>query len=877
MMRLSPGTLLGPYEIVDALGKGGMGEVYRARDARLDRIVALKIVSSDLAADLTFRSRLEREARTLSSLKHPHICVLHDIGHESGVDYLVLEYLEGQTLADKLRNQRGGMKLGEALRIAIEVADALDAAHRHGIVHRDLKPGNVMLTTAGAKLLDFGLAKHPAGAAAAALASLATRPDVATAQGTLVGTLQYMAPEQLEGHPIDARTDIFALGEVIHEMVTGRPAFEGETQASVIGKILEVDPPPMSKIVPVSPPALDRVVQRCLAKSPDDRWQSARDVLLELRWIRDAATIPAVATSPVHVLRKPWVLWATTAAAVVLAALAWSTRPAPVASDRLPVRFDVDLPGDMTLEDWRGWPTLSPDARSLVVPVAQDRRGVLALRRIDDAAVVALAGTDGAWGSFFSPDGRSIAFMSNGKLRRLELAGGSAVPLADLRPGQPIPGGAWNASGVLLFAAGFDTGLSKVSEAGGAAQPATTLDASRGDTGHRFPEFLPDGKSFLFHVRGRELGLHVGSLDSPDTKKLLPDVARAVYVAPGFLVFQQGRAILAVRFDVKRLETSGAPFALVDQVFPMQFSGTTAGDFAYRFDGHISAQLAWYSRNGSRLGPVGKPGPYRQVALSPTGRRAALQHGDAVSRGTEADIWTMDLATGVVSKVTTDPALETDPAWSPDERRIAFISSRTGRNSVFVKDLSTGRETRLFEYPTAVVLDDWSPDGRFILFRTLGRLILAVPTAGEPRPRMIVDSLAPVNEQSHVSPDGRWIAYSSDESGTWQVYVGSFPEFSGKRQISSQGGIQPMWRRDGRELYYFSAERQLMAVDIRDDGAGGLEISAPRELFRLTWNPSAQLGEYAPAADGQRFLVLEPTGDRHESVAVLLNWPVRPR
>ena len=877
-MRLSPGTRLGPYEVMAALGKGGMGEVYRARDARLDRIVALKIISSDLAADSTFRSRFEREARMLSSLTHPHICVLHDIGHESGVDYLVLEYLEGETLADKLRNERGGLKkLGDALHIAIGVADALDAAHRHGIVHRDLKPANIMLTAGGAKLMDFGLAKHPGGPAAAALASLATRPDVATAQGTLVGTLQYMAPEQLEGRAIDARTDIFALGEVIHEMVTGRPPFEGETQASVIGKILEVDPPPMSKIVPVSPPSLDRVVQRCLAKSPDDRWQSARDVLLELRWIQEAAAMPAVAASPVHVTRKPWALWTLTAAAVMLAALGWLTRPAPVASDRLPVRFDIELPADMTFEDWRGWPVLSPDARSLVVPVSQEGRGLLALRRIDDAGVVALAGTDGAWGPFFSPSGRSIAFMSNGKLRRLEIAGGSAVPLADLGPGQPIPGGSWNAKGILLFAASFDTALFKVSEAGGAAQAASTLDAARGDAGHRYPQFLPDGKSFLFNVRGREPGLYVGSLESRDTKKLLPDVIRAFYMDPGFLIFQRGRAVLSVRFDVERLETSGAPIPFVDQVFPIQFSGTTTGDFAYRFDGQISAQLAWYARNGSRLASVGRPGPYRQVALSPSGRRAALQHGDAVSRGTEADIWNMDLATGVVSKVTTDAALETDPAWSPDERRIAFISSRTGRNSVFVKDLATGRETQLFEYPTGVVLDSWSPDGRFIIFRSLGRLILAVPAAGEARPRLIVENQAPVNEQSHVSPDGRWIAYSSDESGTWQVYVGSFPEFSGKRQISSQGGIQPMWRRDGRELYYLSTQRQLMVVDIRNDGAGGLDINAPRELFRLSWNPSAQLGEYAPADDGQRFLVLEPTGERHESIAVLLNWPLRPR
>jgi serine/threonine protein kinase/Tol biopolymer transport system component len=873
VMRLAPGTRLGPYEVVAPLGMGGMGEVYRARDARLDRTVALKILSLDLAADAAFRSRFDREARTLSSLSHPHICVLHDIGHDSGVDFLVLEYLEGHTLADKLRNERAGLKLADALRIAIEVADALDAAHRHGIVHRDLKPGNIMLTAAGAKLLDFGLAKHPAGAAAAALASLATRPDVATAQGTLVGTLQYMAPEQLEGHPIDARTDIFALGEVIYQMVTGRPPFDGETQASVIAKILEVDPPVMSAVASVSPPTLDRVVQRCLAKNPDERWQSARDVLLELRWIRDGSA--PVASGTRQASRRPWALWATTAAALVVGALGWLMRPAPVASERPPVRFDITLSAHLSLENWRGWPIVSPDGRSIVMPVAVDGRGLLALRRIDDADVVPLEGTEGAFGPFFSPNGRSVGFISNGKLRRIEIAGGPPMALADVRDG-PLRGGAWNGSGILLFARQSDSGLFKISESGGTAQPATTLDASRGDAGHRFPQFLPDGRSFLFNVRGREPGLYAGSLDSLQTRRVLADVTHGFYVAPGYLLFQRGRALLAVRFDSQRLETSGTPFPVVDQVFPQQYAGTVAGDLVYRFDGNISAQLAWYERNGTRTASVGRPGPYRQLALSPSGRRVGLQSGDAVSQGTEADILMIDLTTGVLSKLTTDPALDTDPAWSPDERKIAFASSRTGRTAVFVKDLATGRETQLFEYPTGVVVDEWTPDGRFIVFRE-GRSILAFPTTGEAKPRMVLDSQTAIHDQSHVSPDGRWIAFNSDESGAWEVYVGSFPEFSGKRQISSQGGMQAVWRHDGRELYYLSPQGQLMAVDIRDSGPGDLDISAPRELFRIPWNPSIQLGEYAASADGQRFLLLEPLGDRRETISVLLNWPAKPR
>ena len=496
----------------------------------------------------------------------------------------------------------------------------------------------------------------------------------------------------------------------------------------------------------------------------------------------------------------------------------------------------------MTLEDWRGWPVLSPDARSLVVPVSQEGRGLLALRRIDDAGVVALAGTDGAWGPFFSPSGRLIAFMSNGKLRRLEIAGGLAVPLADLGRGQPIPGGSWNAKGILLFAASFDTALFKVSEAGGAAQAASTLDAARGDAGHRFPQFLPDGKSFLFNVRGREPGLMRASARFSRHQDAAAGCRAGFLHGSGIphLPARSRRALGTLRRRASGNVGSAHSFRGSGVPDSILWNGDGRLCLSLRRSHLCPAGLVCAQRFAPRAGR--QAGTYRQVALSPSGRRAALQHGDAVSRGTEADIWNMDLATGVVSKVTTDAALETDPAWSPDERRIAFISSCTGRNSVFVKDLATGRETQLFEYPTGVVLDSWSPDGRFIIFRSLGRLILAVPAAGEARPRLIVENQAPVNEQSHVSPDGRWIAYSSDESGTWQVYAVGSRSFPASAR-SSQGGIQPMWRRDGRELDHLSTQRQLMVVDIRNDGAGGLDIDAPRELFRLSWNPSAELGE----------------------------------
>jgi Tol biopolymer transport system component len=876
-MLLHAGSRLGPYEVQSALGAGGMGEVYLARDTRLDRTIALKVLSPEVASDPAFRTRFEREARLISSLSHPHICILHDIGRDNGVDYLVLEHLEGQTLAERLRADGTGLKLADLLRVSTEIADALDTAHRHGVVHRDLKPGNIMLTPSGAKLLDFGLAKQPAGAGAAGLASLATAADTATVKGTILGTLQYMAPEQIQGRPADARTDIFAFGVLVYEMMTGRKAFEGQTQASVIAKILEVDPPPMSAIATVSPPALDRLVQRCLAKSPEDRWQNARDVLLELQWIQQSGvTRPEASVGPKTSVRRPWLPWAVAATALLVGGLSWVVRPIRVAADRPVVRFDVPIPADMSLENWRGWPILSPDGRILAVPAAHNGKGLLVLRHLDDSSVVPLAGTEGAFGPFFSASGRSLAFYAAGKLRRIDLAGGSAVPLTDVGPGT-LRGGSWNREGIILFAPRPDSGLFRIAESGGTAERVTTPSAGRGDINHVFPEFLPDGRSFLFTVRGREGGIYTGSLDSSDSKRILEDVTHGHYVEPGYLVFQRGRALLAVGFDARRREVSSAPFPIADQVFPSQYSATAGGDLAYRFDGTISAQLTWFARDGRRLGSVGSPGPYRQIALSPTGRRVVIQAGDLVSGGSQGDLFLLDFATGVRSRLTNDPALHTDPAWSPDERKLAFTTNRTGRGAAFVKDLTTGEEKPLFDFPTAVVVDEWTPDGKFLIFRSSGRNIQALPLEPSGPPRMVLNAPSSIQDQSHVSPDGRWITYNSDESGTWEVYAASFPDLTGKRQISIDGGMQPLWRRDGQELFYLSPQGQLMAVDVHVSESTSIETGAPRALFRTGLNPSVQVGEYGVAPDGKRFLFMEPVGDRNPPISLLLNWQAKPR
>lgn len=462
-------------------------------------------------------------------------------------------------------------------------------------------------------------------------------------------------------------------------------------------------------------------------------------------------------------------------------------------------------------------------------------------------------------------------------MKRIELAGGPATALADVGGTQPF-GGTWSRNGTLLFAPRDNSGLFRIAESGGTPEIATTLDATRGDVAHLYPQFLPDGQSFLFTVRGpREPGIYVGSIGSTDMHRILADSSHAQYVDPGYVVFQRGRAVLAVPFDARRLEVSGPAFAIADQVFARQYFATAAGDIAYRFDGGISAQITWYARDGRRLKSVATPGPYRQLALSPSGRRVAIQSGEVVSRGAEADILMLDLATGILSRLTTDPALDSDPSWSPDERRLAFTSNRAGRSAVFVKDLTSGTETPLFDFPETVVLDEWTPDGKYIVFRSRGRSILALPMSVKAAPRVVVDRPTNIQDQSHVSPDGRWIAFNSDESGTWEVYVGAFPDFSNRQQVSTSGGMQPMWRRDGRELFYMSPQGELMAVEIHPGDSATIESGVPRALFRTPLNPSVQVGEYAVAPDGQRFLFLEPVGDRSQSISWLLNWPAKPR
>jgi eukaryotic-like serine/threonine-protein kinase len=860
-MALQPGATLGPYEIVSLLGAGGMGQVYRARDTRLDRSVAVKVLAPELATEADFRARFAREAKAISALSHAHICGLYDIGREHDTDYLVLELLEGQTLAARL--ERGPLPLAQVLRYGIEIADALEAAHRQGIVHRDLKPGNVMLTPAGIKLLDFGLAKNTTGVGGQALSQLATAPATATAQGTLLGTLPYMSPEQVQGLPVDARTDLFALGTILHEMATGRRAFEATTQASLIAKILETEPPVVSSLAPLTPPALDHVVQSCLAKAPADRWQTAHDVKLQLQWIQGQGShVGAAAPAAVSRKRTAWVPWAVAAAAVALAATTLLRSSRSVVTQAPPVRFDLILPSEMQPGGFDAG-AISPDGRWFVFDATVDGRQRLVLRDLASTALVVLAGTEGGFNPFWSPDSRAIAFFAaDAQLKQISVPGGPVRVVADTRfrlsAGQI--GATWRGDTILM--APEEGRIYRVPATGGTVAAVKTLPWEPGQTRFESPRFLPDGRRFLVTVVG-DPALYVASLDAPGIRKIMEDGAGAVYAAR-HLFYSRATGIFARPFDPERLELSGAEVLMTERGGDLSVSDH--GTIVYHPTGASLLRLTWFDRSGRRTGTVGAPAPYLQVVLSPRGRHATVvRSSDAQGDG---DLWDVDLSSGIISRLTTDPADDADPSWAPDERALAFTSWRTGRAAVFVKDLTSGKEDPLVPFDEPVALDQWTPDGRFIIFRTFGKAIYAAALTGDRTPRMLVDTPY-LEDEVHVSPDGRWVAFHTDESGRWEVYIAAFPTFTSKRQISDGGGVQAQWRADGRELFYLGPDGSVMSV--RVDARTELAASPPTRLFATNIAPDPNVPQYGVTADGQRFLGLERAGgDR--SYTFLLNW-----
>jgi len=944
-MTLAAGHRLGPYEIIVSIGAGGMGEVYRARDTRLDRTVAIKVLPARLSDDANVRARFEREARAISNLAHPNICVLHDVGHEAGIDFIVMEHLEGETLARRL--ERGALAPAETLRVAGEIADALDAAHRSGIVHRDLKPANVILTKHGAKLLDFGLASaaHAAdaarGAEGGAPSAFTQSPTVSrslTAAGAIIGTFQYMAPEQLEGRDADARTDIFAFGATVYEMATARRAFEGKSQASLVAAILKDTPRPLTELAPLAPAALERIVMRCLAKDPDDRWQSVRDVAHELRWIaestsssRHAATMGVAPAAAAHApagmaaaseapggvaapgasparRRSHAALFAGGASLVAVTAIATTlalralapglVAPGGVRAARGavasptaggPLRFEIALADTLSQEHGIAF---SPDGRLLAFSAKCVTRGnttsALWLRDVGSTAARQLPDTDGGSQPFWSPDGRSIAFFAGGKLKRLELSGGRPQTICAAPDGR---GGTWNAAGVILFAPTTTSPLMRVAANGGDPAPATTLDSTSAEGSHRWPWFLPDGKHFLFLARTGASGgdvTFVGDLESGERVELYRGVSRTEYSPTGHLLYVRDKTLIAQAFDARRLRLSGDRVPIAEEVNhegeggPTRYAGFTVsstGMIAYTPEGASSLMnLVWFDRAGTPLDTLDSGASFDEPALSPDGKLVAL---DRVEEGGEtSDLWTLDLERGAFSRLTINTGSEVCAAWSPDGQRIAYSSDRAGFFDIYTLAVgSTTQEELLVSDKRAKWSDDWSGDGRFIVYewnneKTLYDLmLLPMADAADRTPRTFLAT--PFSEtHARVSPDSRWIAYTSDETGRPQVYVQTFPEPSRKVPISLSGGDQATWRRDGRELYFLGPDQALMAVDV--SGGATFDARTPRVLFVApvrAFDMTGSRNYYMPSPDGQRFLIAtESERRRAESIVVVVDW-----
>jgi Tol biopolymer transport system component len=892
-MPLAPGTRLGPYQIESAIGAGGMGEVYKAQDTRLDRTVALKVLPAVLAADPQFRERFEREARSISALSHPHICTLFDVGHQDpapgsgqpAVEFLVMEFLDGETLAARLT--KGAVPLDEALKIAGEIASALEKAHKQGIIHRDLKPGNIMLTKAGSKLLDFGLAKVVAAGSvsAAAPTALAASPlpsvqtPALTAQGTILGTFQYMAPEQIEGQEADARTDIFAFGVVLHQMVTGQPAFSGKTQASLLAAILEREPPPVSQFVgsPASLGGLDRLVRTCLAKNPDDRFQTAHDLWLQLRWLAESgggasAPPPAVAPATRTGARTAGLVAAGLAVAVLGAAAGYFARTAP---DARVTRFIVVPPAKASFGEALA---VSPDGTRVAFIASVDGNSQVWIRTLDTLVAQPVPGTDGAGFSvFWSPDSANLGFFADSKLKRVSVAGGPAQTVCDA-PGPS--GGTWNRDGVIVFAADTSEGLSRVASAGGKPTALTTLDASRQDVSHRWPAFLPDGRHFLYLARSAQTEHHavfVASLDDPPHRTLLVSIAsNATYAPPGYLLFVRERSLMAQPFDAKALKLTGDAFPVAEgvgtsatRIMLGTFSASDTGVLVYGTGTPPNRQYAWFDRAGKELSRVAPIGQFGDVALSVDGTRAAVRQDTA----NNADIWILDLVRGVPSRLTFDPGVEQYPVWSPDGSHVAFRSSRGGVGDIYQKLASgVGAEELLLKSGAGKFPTDWSRDGKFLLVTDINPKtkydISVLPLTGDRKLTPVIQT--DFNEAiARFSPDGRWIAYQSDDTSKPDIYIQSFPPSGGKAQISTGGGSWPHWRGDGNELFYLAPDRKLMAVPIKHGAADSL----PRALFETQIEAYTAPNRYDVTADGQRFLVNVPVGAPVTTpLTVVMNW-----
>ncbi len=883
---IEAGTKFGRYEIVSLIGAGGMGEVYRARDPKLGRDVAIKVLPAAFSADAERLRRFEQEAQAAGALNHPNILSIYDVATHDGSLYVVSELLEGETLRERMDG--AALPSRKAIDYALQIAHGLAAAHEKGIVHRDLKPENLFITKDGrVKILDFGLAKliEPK-IENEAQTDVPTR-RINTSPGAVMGTAGYMSPEQVRGRGVDHRSDIFSFGTVLYEMLSGNRAFKGESAIETLNAILKEDPPDISPTNSNVPPALERIVRHCMEKSPEERFQSARDLAFALEAISGfsgSQTLTSDILPPPTVRLKSrerlaWIIAGVMLLGLLAAlpfAISYFRRPSVEANT---VRFSVPLSenakfvSDPELHNL----SISPDGQRLAFVAESEGQKMLWVRSLNTLSAQSLPGTEGAISPFWSPDSRYLAFFAEGKLKKIEASGSSLQTVCNL-PADGESVGTWGRDGTILFVdADFvKGGIYRVAAAGGAP---TLLMKNDGNT-NNWLHFLPDGRHFLFATNNKQNerdGIYVGSIDSGETKQLVPSISRAEYAPPGYLLYVRDGTLLAQEFDADNLRLTGEPFPVVERL--PYFDKTGWAEFSLSENGVLAhmnniwtTQLVWLDRGGREIGQVGATGEHYKPRLSPDGQKVVMATTDRQTGS--GDLWIHDIARDTRTRFTAGASDDSDPVWSPDGRRLSFFSCcESGKSNLRIKDLSdtTGTGESPFQSGFNSPLD-WSPDGRFILYTqsqpTTQGNIWVLPLFGEQKPFPFLQTQFEETD-ARFSPDGRWVAFVSNESGRNEVYVTRFDQPGEKWRISTTGGRSPRWRRDGKELFYLAADKKLMVVAIKS-AAATFEASAPTPLFKID---SIIEGDYEVTADGQRFLINSSVaGAQSLPFTVVLNW-----